>query len=154
MSNYVSAVFSDEDQRETLELVAQLKAKLQFCIKLTNNQKKVMPKVDDSRFPFVEKGIQFGMQEPRVVPPFTNLDEYGKDMALFKNMGPVENELLSLTEMVTDTRMAAGTDAYQAALSIYNAAKGAVKMGVPGTQAIVDELGKLFDGQGPGKKEA
>ena len=52
-----------------------------------------------------------------------------------------------IAEMVSDTRMAAGSDAYQAALSIYGSAKSAAKQGVPGTQTIVDEMGKLFDGQ-------
>jgi len=56
-------------------------------------------------------------------------------------------ELQSLAEMLNDARTAAGSDAYQAALSVYNSAKGAAKQGVPGTQTIVDEMGKLFEGQ-------
>jgi hypothetical protein len=57
-------------------------------------------------------------------------------------------EIASLAEMVADSRTAAGSDAYTAALAIYNSAKTAAKQGVPGTQTIVDELGKLFEGQG------
>jgi len=57
-------------------------------------------------------------------------------------------EIASIAEMVSDTRIAASSDAYQAGLSIYGSAKGAAKQGVPGTQSIVDEMGKLFDGQG------
>jgi len=55
---------------------------------------------------------------------------------------------MSLAEMMNDTRTAAGSDAYQASLSIYSSAKAAAKQGVPGTQTIVDEMGKLFESQG------
>lgn len=62
-------------------------------------------------------------------------------------MGPVEMEAASLSELISNMRMAAGSDAYVASLSIYNSAKGAAKLGLPGTKAIVDELSKLFDSQ-------
>jgi hypothetical protein len=87
------------------------------------------------------------------VPPYTDLAELKKDLDFVKATRRVGNELQSLFEMVTDTRTAAGSDAYQATLSIYNSAKSAVKQGVPGTQAIVDEMGKLFDGQGTTSKQ-
>lgn len=148
MSNYISASLSIEDQKKALDLIAQLRTVFGFGIKLSGEQKKTMPKIDDTRLPFVEKGIQYGKQEPRIVPPYTDLDEYTKDLELYKSMAAVERELSSLTEMVVDSRTAAGSDAYQAALSIYSSAKGAVKMGIPGTQSMVDEMSKLFGGQG------
>lgn len=144
MSNYISAELTAENQAKALELLGQLKALLPFGIKLTTDQKKVMAKVDDARLPFVEKAFQFGKQEARIVPPFTVLDEYSRDLELYRALGPIENEIHSLAEMISDTRMAAGADAFQSALSIYNSSKGAAKNNIPGTQTIVDELGKLF----------
>jgi hypothetical protein len=145
MSNYISAELTAENQAKALELLAQLRALFPFGIKLTTDQKKAMAKVDDARLPFVEKALQFGKQEPRVVPPFTEVNEYTRDIGLYRTLGPVENEILSLAEMISDTRIAAGADAFQSALSIYNSSKGAAKNNVPGTQTIVDELGKLFN---------
>lgn len=112
----------------------------------------MMTKVDDARLPFVEKTIEYGRQQPKIVPPFTSLDEYSRDLALYKSLQNIDRELSSLSEMVKDTRTAAGTDVFQAALSIYKSTKGAVKMGIPGTQSMVDEMSKLFNNQGPGKK--
>jgi len=151
MSNYISASISEENQNRALVLIAELQSILSFGIKLSADQKKGMAKVDDLRLPFVEKGIQFGKQEPRIVPPFTDLAEYSKDLDLYKALAGIERELLSLTEKVVDSRVGAGSDAYQAALSIYSSAKGAVKMGIPGTQNIVDQMSKLFNGQGSSK---
>lgn len=147
MSNLISAAFTEENEKKAMELLAQLKALFPFGIKLSVDESKHLSKLDDARIPFADKGLFYGEQQPMVVPPFTNLAEYKKDMDFFKATRRVGAELLSLTEMVTDSRTAAGSDAYQAALSIYNSAKGAAKQGIPGTQTIVDEMGKLFEGQ-------
>jgi len=147
MANLISATFSEEDEKKAMELLAQLKALFPFGIKLSDVEKRHLPRLDDGRIPFADKGLFYGNQQPLVVPPYTDLAEYKKDLDFVKATRRVGAELLSFTEMVTDTRIAAGSDAYQAALSIYNSAKGAAKQGVPGTQTIVDEMGKLFDGQ-------
>jgi len=148
MSDLVSATFTPADEQEVMNLIAQIRAKFPFGIKLTTEQSKRLPKLDDGRIPFVEKGVAFGEQQPKIVPPYTDLAELKKDLDFVKATRRVGTELKSLFEMVTDTRTAAGSDAYQAALSIYNSAKSAVKQGVPGTQVVVDEMGKLFEGQG------
>ena len=148
MADLISATFSEEDEKEVMELLAKLKAKFPFGIKLTADQRKRLPKMDDGRIPFVEKGLFYGEQQPLIVPPFTNLAEYKKDLDFVKATRRVGAELASIAEMVADTRIAAGADAYQAGLSIYSSAKSAAKQGVPGTQSIVDEMGKLFNGQG------
>lgn len=147
MANLISATFSEEDEAKAMELLAQLKALFPFGIKLSDVEKKHLPRLDDGRIPFAEKGLFHGEQQPLVVPPYTDLVEYKKDLDFVKATRRVGAELMSLAEMMDDTRIAAGSDAYQAALSIYNSAKGAAKQGVPGTQTIVDEMGKLFDGQ-------
>lgn len=148
MSNYISATLSEENQKRAMEVIAELKNLFGFCIKLSPDQRVTLPKVDDVRLPFVEKGIEFGKQEPKIVPPYTNLDEFSKDLKLFRDLSTIERELSSLAEMVMDTHMAAGSDAYQASLSIYQSAKGASKMGIPETQSIEDQMKILFDGQG------
>lgn len=152
MSNYISAEISQENKATVLDLAQQIRQLLSFGIKLTKEQKKSMNNVEDVRLPFVEKAIQYGLQEPKIVPPFIDLNEYAKDLGLYKDLSSIERELSSLAELVSDTRVAAGTDAYQAALSIYNSSKGAVKMGIPGTQTMVDEMSKLFNKQGPSNK--
>ncbi len=109
--------------------------------------------IDDGRIPFVEKVIEYGKQEAKIVPPFIDLGEYAMDLALFKSLSGIAREVASLNEIIIDTRMVAGSDAFLSARQIYNAAKGAAKAGVPGTQSMVDELGKLFENQGKRKKK-
>lgn len=153
MSNYVSAVLTAANITTIQGQIKSLQTGMPFLIKFTNEQKKAVALMDDSRVRFVEKALQYGKTEPKIVPPYTDMAELGKDLDLFKAMRDIVADINRLTEMINDTRMAAGTDAYTAALSIYNSAKHAAKMGVPGTEAIVGDLRKLFDGQGNFKPE-
>ncbi|MBK8807016.1 MAG: hypothetical protein IPO21_10355 [Bacteroidales bacterium] len=93
----------------------------------------------------MKKSLQFGKQEPSIVPPYTDFEELKKDVELYKNLKQIEFEISALAEMISDTRTAAGSDAYVASLSIYNSAKGAVKMGVPGSESIARELKRHFE---------
>lgn len=148
MANLISATFTEENEAKAMELIAQLKALLPVGIKLSGDERKRMTLLNDTRIPFVEKCLSYGKQQPMVVPPFINLDELKLDLGFVMSTRRVGAEIMSLAEMITDTRAAAGSDAYQAALSIYSSSKAAAKQGVPGTQSMVDEMGKLFEGQG------
>ena len=101
--------------------------------------------MDDSRSPFVGKCLQYALAEPNIVPPYVNLDELRSDLELFNNLQNIACEINRIADMISDTRIAAGTDAYVAALSVYNSVKQASKMNVPGTKPIFDDLKKLFE---------
>ncbi len=73
--------------------------------------------MDDSRIPFVQKCLQYARKENRIVPPFVDIDELDKDFALFTNLQNVARDIDRLNDMIKDTRIAAGTDAYLASLS-------------------------------------
>jgi hypothetical protein len=148
MSNYISAALSAEDQQRILGHLAEIRKILSFSINLTSTQKRSMPMLNDGRRPFAEKCMSFAANDARIVPPYTDLSALKEDLALYDMIGPIEMESASVAEMISNIRMAAGSDAYVASLSIYNSAKGAAKLGLPGSKAIVDELSKLFESQG------
>ena len=151
MSNYVSAVLTADSATKAIAALDLFKTFFPFGLHLDPSVRKTMPKMDDGRKPFVEKALQYAKSEPRIVPPYTDLAELAKDLTLYNALSELERKLIGLTEMISDTRTAAGSDAYVAALSIYNSAKAAAKAGVPGTNSIVDELSKLFIFQGKTK---
>ena len=152
MSNYISATLSSEDQQKILDHFAEIRKILSFGTTLTSSQKKTMPKLDDGRRPFAGKSLAYGSNEPRIVPPYIDLAELKTDLDLYDAIGPVEMAANSTAELIASIRMAAGSDAYVAALSIYSSAKGAAKNGVSGTKAIADELSKLFENQSKSTK--
>ncbi len=148
MSNYISAEIDAATITEVLGHLAAIKTKIPFLLKLENNAKKGMVSMDDSRAPFVAKCLQYGLAESNIVPPYVDLIELKRDLTLFNNLQNIAREINRLADMVNDTRIAAGTDAYVSALSLYNSVKQASKMNVPGTKPIFDDLKKAFEGQG------
>jgi hypothetical protein len=103
-----------------------------------------LQKVDDGRKPFVEKSISYAQRNASLDPGSGLLEAAPKDVDVFSFLITLESELLQLLEMVHDTKQLAGSEAYDVARFIYMKAKMNVKMGIPGSQAIVDELSKLF----------
>ena len=56
----------------------------------------------------------------------------------------IEMQFASLLEKVSDTNMAAGSEAYVTALTLYNSIKAAAKVNVPGADVLANELGERF----------
>lgn len=153
MSNLVSAIFTEEQQREALDLIAQLKTKFPFAINLTANERNHVKGIQEGRIPFVENALLVGLEHPEIAPSYTDLKEFKLDVDFVKTIRPVIAELSSLAQMMNDTYAVAGNEAYNAALSIYQSGKGAAKAGVPGMKSFVEDLSKQFDGQGkPGSQ--
>jgi hypothetical protein len=152
MSDYISAAISPEEVNQIMADLSSVQAKMPFVIKLSMAVKKTMPKLEDGRSPFVEKCLNYARSEPKILPPFTDIGELERDLALFNNLQNLAKELNRMADMINDTRIAAGSDAYVAALTIYNAAKQAAKMNVPGTKAIVDDLKKQFEAIGTSRE--
>lgn len=153
MSDYISASISQEEINQIMADLTSVQAKLPFTLKLSKAVKQTMPKLEDGRSSFVEKCLYYARTEPKILPPYTNIDELERDLALFNNLQNLAKELNRMADMINDTRIAAGSDAYVAALTIYNAAKQAYKMNVPGTRAIVDDLKKQFENMSPNQPQ-
>jgi hypothetical protein len=149
MSNYISAEFPQDKETDAITHITAAIEDMPFLIKLDKGTKRSMMSLDDSHVPFVEKCLQYGQKNAGIVPSYVNIGELGKDFTLFTQMQSISRDVNRFAEMVNDTRIAAGTDAYLASLSIYNSVKQAAKMGVPGSQTIVDDLKKAFENHGP-----
>ena len=58
-------------------------------------------------------------------------------------------QLRQVIEIYQDTQQVAGSEGYTWTRTLYNTAKEAAENQVPGADAMVDDLAKLFEGQGP-----
>jgi len=144
----ISAELKPAEKNEILDLINQINQKLPFLINLTPEERQSLPKMGDKTLPFVEKSLELAEQNKGLVPPYINLDELRKDFELAVALRDIVNAVAQLYEKVSDTYIAAGSEAYIASLQFYNSAKIAAKSNVPGTDVIVNELGKRFVGQG------
>ncbi len=91
---------------------------------------------------FVSRALEIATQNPDFLPRSFDLEEMRRDVELFEAMHPVMLAVKQLHELVDDTYMAVGSEAYSAALSVYNYAK--VSGQGAGLDEAVKELGTRF----------
>jgi len=142
MTNQISATLTQTDRDAALAAIATLKEKLPFLIDLTTEERRSLPKMGDKSRAFVGKALEVARQNPDFLPRSFDLDEMKRDVDLFESMYPIFLALTQLQELVDDTVVAVGSDAYAAALLIYNFAKASGKGA--GLDAVADEMSKRF----------
>ncbi|MBD2199804.1 MULTISPECIES: hypothetical protein [Calothrix] len=138
----ISATLAQKQRDEVLQAIATIKEKLPFLIDLTNEERKALPKMGDKSRAFVSKALEVASQNPEFLPRSFDLEEMRKDIQLFEALYPVLLSLSQLHELVDDTSLAVGSEAYAAALQVYNYAKASGQGG--GLETVVEEMGQRF----------
>ncbi|OLP18515.1 hypothetical protein BST81_10580 [Leptolyngbya sp. 'hensonii'] len=138
----ISAALTQGDREAVMDAVATIKAKLPFLIDLSPEERKTLPKMGDKSRAFVSKALEVATQNPDFLPRSFNLEELRKDVQLFEALYPLLLSLTQLQELVDDTCLAVGSEAYAAALQVYNYAKASGNGG--GMDAVVGEMGQRF----------
>ena len=144
MNNRIDVEISPVGSETVQQAFRSIKEQMPFLTKLSEGERKSISKMDDGRRPFVEKSFELAALNPVLDPGAGMIDAGKRDLNLFLALTTIKNELEQLLEMVTDTRQIVGAEAYETARFIYMKAQMAVKMKEPGSQTILDELGKLF----------
>jgi hypothetical protein len=115
-----------------------------YLLALTPEERQNLPKMGPRTIAFVEKAYDFARQNPGMVPLFLDVVSFGTDFADAHSLWTLRNTVQQLEEAVDDTEMAAGSEAYQAALVFYHSVKAAAAQDVPGAKAVYEELKSRF----------
>jgi hypothetical protein len=140
--NGISANLSASDRLAVMEAIATIRQKLPFLVDLTAEERKTLPKLGDKSRAFVVKALEVGTQNPDFLPRSFDLDEMRRDIELFEALYPILLSLTQLQELVDDTAVAVGSEAYAAGLMVYNYAKASGKG--TGLDSMVNDLGRRF----------
>jgi len=140
--NRVSASLGEAERTALLGAIANLKSSLPFLIDLTPEERRALPKLGDKSRAFVSKALEVAIQNEDILPRSFDLEEFKRDVALFESLYPVLIAIAQLNELIEDTVLEVGSEAYAAALLVYNYAKANGKGS--GLDGVVDELGKRF----------
>jgi hypothetical protein len=115
-----------------------------FLLTLTSIERSDMLKMGDKSSAFVQKALEYSRTNPEFAPGYLNLGDFDIDFTDSQNLISVLNIVTQLTNGIDDTKMVAGSEAYQAALLYYNGVQKAVDMNAPGAKAIYEELKNRF----------
>jgi hypothetical protein len=140
----ISAELTDATVTTILAKIDEIRALLPFAIGLTPGERQSLPKMRQPSSYFVEDALNSAQQNPNFVPPYLDVAEGRKDLALFRQLTRVLVPMQQLFEAADDTTLAVGSEAYTGMLTYYNSAKRAAKDGVPGADAVVNALKVRF----------
>ncbi len=90
----------------------------------------------------LEMAQTYAQQNPGAIPGNVNLVEFGKDIALARQIIQIKLRLQQLLDYVTTSLIVVLSDGYKTALLIYNIAKAQGR--TPQNEAFIDAFGARF----------
>lgn len=151
-SSQISLSIPPETVEQTKQFYAQANSILApSLVNLTPEESKELPKMGDKSYAFVTKALEYLKVPGTPMPPYVNVSEMEVDLKGYDTIRQILQVVMPTIDMLQDTMLLSGSEAYVAALAYYNYIKGAAKAGVPGAQTIYDDLSARFQGR-PTKK--
>lgn len=148
LNNRVSATLTTEQIADVKAALQKVRDTLPFLIGLTNDERQSLPKMSKVNRGFTDDAINAISNNAAMFPAYLDVAELRKDLQLYDQL----DELVALAnqacELLRDTQMLAGSEAYATALTGYKLVAAAATSGVPGAKTVYDTLKKRFEGQG------
>ena len=152
MQNLFATTIPEAVLKKALGFFQQGAAELRpYLQALTPEERSAMLKMGAKTVDFVQKAYGYASTNPSFVPAFLDLEEFARDSAGLTGLTPIQQLLAGLALDTESTMMLAGSDAYAAALIIYNNVKFLAKNKQPGAQAAYDDMSQQFPGNGGGR---
>jgi hypothetical protein len=140
--NRVSAAISEADQQAVLAAIETIRQKLPFLIDLSPEQRRSLPKMGDKSRAFVGKALAIAQHNSNFLPRSFSVEEMERDVKLTESLQPILVSLTRLFEQLDDTFMEVGSEAYAAALVVYqygrNSSDGEL------LETLLDDMGQRF----------
>ncbi len=125
--NRVSATLSEADLQAVLAAINTIRTKLPFLIDLSPEERRSLLKMGDKSRGFVSQALTVAEQNEDILPRSFDVAEMRKDVDLLTALTPIMAALSQLSELVEDTHMEVGSEAYASALLVYQFARAAGK---------------------------
>lgn len=142
MNNKIDAAVSAASRDAVLDHIEQIRALLPFLLDLSPEDRQALPKMGDKSRAFVSQALQLAEQDDSYLPRSFDVAEMKRDVALAEQLYPIVVALKQLSEFVDDTYVQVGSEAYTAALVVYQSAKRSG--GGAALDDLLDALGQRF----------
>ena len=146
MDNRIDAEFDKAQQAAALKALADLTAALPVLHDLSPDDRRHLFKLGDKSRAFVDQALVAAQQFTDALPRSFDVDQYARDVELYRALEPIHARLRDLFERVDDTRMLVGAEAMEGSRAVYYHTKGH-----PGTGALTEAsraMGRRYD-RGP-----
>ncbi|MBW4658292.1 MAG: hypothetical protein KME15_06430 [Drouetiella hepatica Uher 2000/2452] len=141
-TNLNQTTFPSNAQKEVMQAIATLGQKLPFLINLSQDERRSLPRMGDKTRVFIQKTMEVANQNSDFLPRSFEVANMQREVELYEELYPILLAIAKLHELVEDTYMTAGNEAYTSARTVYSSAK--VNGRGIGVDAVVDDLGRRF----------
>lgn len=151
--NKVSFNLTDDEKKKFKNAIEVLKELLPKLETLSPDERRELPKMGEKTVSFVLRALEYCSQNPEFVPQYLDVNEFKKDVDLVVELRALEQPLRQLVDAIEDSMMLSGSEAYQGGLLYYSSVRTAMKMKVPQSETIYDDLSSRFPGRGKGDRK-
>lgn len=138
----VSATLSPEKVSDIVSRVKAIRDDLDFLLGLTPPERRQISKMGRKAQTFTARALDMATQHVDMMPRHLDVEEARRDLALFEALNPILQAVNHLKELLEDTQMIAGSEAYAAARLAYNSAKVTGKN--QGLDDVIEDLSQQF----------
>lgn len=140
--NRINATLSAADLQAVMEAINTIREKLPFLIDLSPEERRTLPKMGDKSRAFVSQALTVATQNSDFLPRSFNVEEMRKDVELASALEPIMAALTQLQELVEDTYLEVGSEAYTSALLVYSYAQSSGQGSA--LDDLLDDMGRRF----------
>lgn len=135
--------------QQLISMIRQIVDSLPFMISLTGDERQKLTTVSDGRLPYVRKLVEYCTNHrEKIGMSVENLAELQRYAQLFEDLTLLLRLVTDLRVGLRDTQMQAGAILFRLSRIGHGQIKLAYLQGKPGVEAALDDLDKLYDGQG------
>lgn len=143
--NNINTEIPQEVIGQIQEKFKEIKELLQpYTVSLTKEERIALPKMSDKTVAFVGKVIDYISNGSEFVPPMMDTPALMRDFKTNQALQPLLASSQQISEVMKDTIMLSGSEAYTQALLYYSSVKLATKFGSAHAKTIQEDLGKRF----------
>lgn len=147
-NNRLNVTATAEQMTAVKTALQTINTNLPFLVGLTDTERSSLSSMDVNNKTFTEDALNSANNNPTLVPAYINVANLQNDLTLFSQLDEILLLARQLCERIEDTKILAGSEAYEAARLFYQASKTAAEAGVPGADAVVSQLSARFSNQG------
>lgn len=138
----IDATITPEQVEQILAVLKTVQKQLPFLVGLSAQERRQLVKMGRKSQTFAARALDMAVQHSDIMPRHLNVEEARRDLALFEALNPILQAVSHLRELIEDTQMLAGSEAYATARLAYNSAKVSGKN--LGLDDIVEDLSQQF----------
>jgi hypothetical protein len=141
--NLISQTMTDAQRDAMLADLTAFNTKwAPYSVALTPEEIGKLAKISAADIAVLELALTFAQQNSGAIPGDVNVTEFASDIALAKQIVPMDASAKQKADKTTTSLIAVLSDAYKAALLIYNIAKAQGR--TPQNQTFLDTFGQRF----------